>query len=180
MYDFGTGSRLPVTDAQGNLVGNNLQLTQLRIGEPDHEAPSPAYPRNVSIGESIRLRGYDLSTANVRPGERIDLTLYWEGLAPMETSYTVFAHLLGPDGKTYGQQDSVPWGGRLPTTHWVPGEFITDQYSIPVSEDAPKGTYSFAIGMYDLQTGLRLAAVDGDGTPLANDSVSLGQVTIHE
>jgi len=98
----------------------------------------------------------------------------------METSYTVFVHLLAPDGKMYGQQDSIPWGGRLPTTHWVAGEFIADEYHIPVPQEAPSGIYTFAIGMYDLQTGLRLAAVDGDGTPLANDSVSLGQVTIHE
>jgi hypothetical protein len=180
MYDSATGSRLPVSDAQGNPLGNSLLLGWVRVGEPDYIPPSPTYPRNVSIGQSIRLRGYDLPSANARPGETLNLTLYWECLAPMETSYTVFMHLLGPDGKMYGQQDSVPWGGRLPTTHWLPSEMIADRYAVPVSPDAPSGEYTFAIGMYDLQTGIRLTATDADGTPLPNNSVPIGQVTVHE
>ena len=180
MYDIGTRHRLPVTEAQGTPLGDSLQLTQVRVGEPDYELPSPAYPRNVPIGDSIRLRGYDLPSAKVAPGDTVRVTLYWECLAPMETSYTVFVHLLGPDGKMYGQQDSIPWGGRLPTTHWLPGEMIADQYAVPVSQDAPSGTYTLAVGMYDLQTGIRLAAVDADGTPLLNNSVPIGKVTIHE
>ena len=180
MYDFGTGSRLPVTDAQGNPVGNSLQLTQVRVGEPDYQQPSPAYPRNVTIGDSIRFRGYDLPSAETAPGDTVTVTLYWECLVPMETSYTVFVHLLGPDGKVYGQQDSVPWQGRLPTTHWVAGEFITDEYHIPVPQDAPPGTYTLAVGMYDVQTGIRLAAVDGDGTPLDGNSATIGEVAVYE
>ena len=180
MYDVGTRHRLPVTDAGGSPVGDSLQLTQVRVGEPDYDAPSPGHPRNVTLGESVRLLGHDLSSAAAGPGDTVKVTLYWECLTPMETGYSVFVHLLGPDGKIYGQQDSVPWGGRLPTTHWVTGEVITDEYAVPVSQDAPAGAYTLLVGMYDLQTGMRLAAVDGDGTLLANNSVSLGQVTIHE
>jgi hypothetical protein len=180
MYDIGTRHRLPVTDAQGTALGDSLQLGWVRVGEPDYEPPSPAYPRNVTIGDSIRLRGYDLPSAKVAPGDTVRVTLYWECLAPMETSYSVFVHLAGPDGKIHGQQDSVPWGGHLPTTHWLPGEMITDEYAVPVSQDAPAGAYTLVMGMYDLQTGIRLTAVDANGTPLPNDSVPLGQVTIHE
>ncbi|HUV93829.1 MAG TPA: glycosyltransferase family 39 protein [Anaerolineae bacterium] len=180
MYDIGTKHRLPVTDAQGTPVGDTLQLTQIRVGEPDYVRPGPAHPRSVTIGRSIRLRGCDVTSAEASPGETIDLTLYWECLAPMETSYTVFVHLLGPDGRLHGQQDSVPWGGRLPTTHWVAGEVITDEYVVPVSQDAPTGAYTLLVGMYDVRTGVRLAALDGDGTPLANNAVPIGQVPIHE
>jgi hypothetical protein len=180
MYDIGTRHRLPVTDAQGTPLDDTLQLTQIRVGEPDYEPPSPAYARNVTIEDSIRLRGYDLPSAKVAPGDTVRVTLYWECLAPVETSYSVFVHLAGPDGKMYGQQDGVPWQGRLPTTHWVAGEFITDEYHIPVPQDTPGGTYTFGIGMYDLRTGIRLTAVDADRTPLPNNSVPIGQVTVHE
>jgi hypothetical protein len=180
MYDRGTGNRLRITNAQGNPLGDSLQLTQVRVGKPDYDQPSPAYPRNVTLGESIRFRGYDLPSVEAGPGDTVRVTLYWECLTPLETSYTVFVHLLGPDGKMYGQQDSIPWQGRLPTTHWVAGEVITDEYAVPVSQDAPAGAYTLLVGMYDLQTGIRLATIDADGTPLANDSVPIGQVTVNE
>jgi len=180
IYDIGTRHRLPVTDTQGTPVGDTLQLTQIRVGQPDYRQPSPAHPRNVTIGQSIRLRGCDLASARARPGETIDVTLYWECLAPMETSYTVFVHLLGPDGRLYDQQDSIPWGGRLPTTHWVAGEVITDEFAVPVSQDAPAGAYTLLVGMYDVRTGVRLAALDGDGTPLANNAAFIGEVTLNE
>jgi len=180
MYDSGTGSRLPVSDAQGNPLGDSLLLGWVRIGDPDYEQPSPTHPLNVTIGEGIRLLGYDLPADEARPGESIDLPLYWQCLARMDTSYTVFVHLVGPNGQTYEQQDSIPWQGRLPTTYWLAGEVIEDQYTVPLSPDAPKGTYSLVIGVYDLETGIRLAAADADGKPLADNSISIGQVTVHE
>ena len=180
MYDPRMRSRLPVTDAQGNAAGHTLELTQVRVGEPDYEASRPAHRRNVSLGESVRFLGHDLSSAAAGPGDTLTLTLYWECLAPMETSYTVFVHLLGPDGKMYGQQDSIPWGGRLPTTHWVAGEVITDEYAVRVSQDAPAGRYTLLVGMYHVQTGIRLAAVEADGTSLPSDCVLIAEVAVHE
>jgi hypothetical protein len=57
---------------------------------------------------------------------------------------------------------------------------ITDEYHVALPQDTPGGTYTFVIGMYDLETGLRLAAMDAEGAPLPNNAVPVGQVTVHE
>ena len=55
-----------------------------------------------------------------------------------------------------GQWDSVPSGGLLPTTNWLQGEVIADEYEVPIKAGAPPGEYTIEIGMYEASTGERL------------------------
>ena len=95
----------------------------------------------------------------------------------MDTSYTVFVHLLDDEGNIQGQRDSVPGGGALPTTSWVEGEIIADGHEIAVATDASPGLYSIALGMYDASTGGRLAILDAEGQPVG-DHLLVGQVEV--
>ena len=95
----------------------------------------------------------------------VSLALYWKALASMETSYTVFVHLLDENGQIRGQADAVPGAGTLPTTGWVPGEYLQDGYTFAVQENAAAGTYQLEIGVYDSATGNRLPVrLDGEST----------------
>jgi hypothetical protein len=131
-----------------------------------------------SLGDQVELVGYRLTRELARPGETFELTLFWRGLRPMTHSYTVFTHLVGPDGQIHGQQDSLPAGGLLPTTAWRPGVIIPDEYTLPVAPEAPPGNYELEVGMYELDTGQRLAGVEATGERLAGDRILLTQVTI--
>jgi hypothetical protein len=53
---------------------------------------------SYNFGDKLLLRGYNLPEPTARPGERLPVTVYWESLAPMETRYRGFVHLVGPDG----------------------------------------------------------------------------------
>ncbi|MFQ6059241.1 MAG: hypothetical protein ACE5MB_10245, partial [Anaerolineae bacterium] len=64
-----------------------------------------------------------------------------------------------------------------PTTGWLPGEVITDEYAIPVDSDAPPGDYVLEIGMYDALTGERLPVVV-QGARVPGDRVLLGKVEV--
>jgi hypothetical protein len=118
--------------------------------------------------------GYD-SGDSARVGDRIPLTIYWQATAPVDRSYTVFVHLVGADGQIWGQQDSPPGQGRLPTTGWVVGEVITDQYQVPVKAEAPPGEYRLLVGMYDASTGRRLEVNDATA---GDNRVLLGKVIV--
>jgi hypothetical protein len=83
----------------------------------------------------------------------------------MDVSYTVFTHLLDGDARIWGQQDSVPGGGSLPTTSWLPSEVLIDEYAIELAGDAPPGEYILEIGMYEADTGRRLPVRDAAGNP---------------
>ena len=171
MYDIASGKRLPITDGQGHPLGDNLLLTQLRVGEPGFDVPAIPHLQRVTLGNRVRLLGYDLTTRPMRTGEDLDLTLYWQCLAEMETSYTVFVHLLGINGQIIRQRDSVPVDGRLPTTAWVTGEIIVDRYELPIGELG--GPHKLAVGMYNPLTGERLAAFNAQGNRLEQDRVLL-------
>jgi hypothetical protein len=128
------------------------------------EAPeSIAFPMSLQLGDTIRFVGYDLDTQDVSAGGTLHLTLYWEALTEMETSYSVFNHLIDGENKIWGQKDGVPGGGTLPTSGWITGEYVVDEYDIVVQADAPPGEYVLETGMYDLATMTRLPVVDAEG-----------------
>lgn len=131
-------------------------------------APEIGHPLQVTVGESIRLLGYDLDKEQLQPGEAVTLSLYWQAIGCMETSYTVFTHLLDAENQVRGQKDSIPGSGTLPTTGWVEGEVITDVYDLVLDVDAQPGGYVLEIGMYDAATGRRLHLYDASGEPLGD------------
>jgi len=73
----------------------------------------------------------------------------------MDADYSVFAHLLGPDGQILAQHDGWPADDRYPTSAWDPGEIVTDARKLDTA-GLPAGTYRLAVGMYDLRTMQRL------------------------
>ena len=142
--------------------------------------PSPEVEHEVYLDEAIMLVGYDLVGGRLCAGETMVIRLYWRCTGSVPTSYTVFTHLLGPDGERYGQRDSIPVGGSRPTTSWLAGDTIVDEYQIQIALDAPPGEYQLAVGMYDFNTGLRLPAFDADGHQLPENRTLIRGLAIEE
>ena len=111
------------------------------------------------------------------PGETLRLTLYWRALATMDTSYTVFTHLLDGANQVRGQQDNVPVNGTYPTTLWAPGEVIVDRYAITVDADAAPGRHAIEVGLYVAETGQRLPLLDAGGQ-VVGDRILVAEVDI--
>jgi len=157
------------------VVQERLSIAKLSIESREHlfVPPDIRYPMPAQIGESVRLVGYDLDENTVEPGANLRLTLYWQPLARIRKSYTVFAHLLDSENRIWGQLDSEPCNGACPTTSWLEGEFIADEYIIPVDSCAPAGEYQLGVGMYDPTIMQRLPARDGMGTPWSGDRIVL-------
>jgi hypothetical protein len=131
----------------------------------------PEVRSEYHLGGNIRLLGYDLPESEVVTGESLTFRLYWQADGPIQDDYTVFTHLVGPDGRMYGQQDSMPQGGGRPTHTWSAGERIVDQYRIEVAPDAPTGEYAIAVGMYTLADMRRMPATDEVGQPVPDDRI---------
>ncbi|MGQ9627808.1 MAG: glycosyltransferase family 39 protein [Anaerolineae bacterium] len=165
----------PDWDAEG-FVGRWLDLHCDRTHEESlgqlrlelYLTPQAFRARMTPVGAiwegKIRLAGYRLETKSqvLKPGWPLYLTLYWEALAEIESSYTVFTHLLGPEGRIWGQKDGLPAHGSYPTLAWKPGETIVDKRVIIISADAPPGKYALEIGWYEGETGRRLLLEGGE------------------
>jgi len=165
----------------GTVLFDGMAITLYDLGPDALSAPlRPEVEHEVHLGEGIVLVGYDLANGRLCAGETMVIRLYWHCTHPVTTSYTVFTHLLGPDQVMYGQHDSIPHGGARPTTSWVPGDTIVDEYHLQVAPDAPPGDYELAVGMYDWSTGLRLPAFSAGGRQLPENRTLLGGLTVEE
>jgi uncharacterized membrane protein len=135
------------------------------------------YTTEANFSGQIKLLGYTLETEEIQPGDSVQLTLYWQDLSNMETSYTVFTHLTDENGQIMGQKDNLPVSGLYQTTEWTPGETIVDRYEIATSPDTPPGKYLIETGLYELTTGQRPPVLDAAGSPQDN-RIILGEVSI--
>jgi hypothetical protein len=118
-----------------------------------------------------------LDTAEAHPNGQINLTLYWQAIDTPTDGYTVFNHLVGPDGQTHGQFDSPPVNDAWLTQTWLPGEIIIDRRVIPVNPDAPPGSYEINIGLYTAFDLIRLP-VWLNGQPQPGDQLLLTNMQI--
>lgn len=121
--------------------------------------PVIAHPFESTFDKKIRLLGYDLNVDSTQRKAR--LTLYWKALALMDTSYTVFVHLLDANNTVVAAGDAVPGNGEFPTTGWIENEYLTDVHAFALPADLPPDTYLIEIGLYDPASGARLKTADG-------------------
>jgi hypothetical protein len=131
----------------------------------------------ANFGERVLLLDAEAARHKARPGDVIQVTLHWRGLRTIGEDYTVFVHLVGPDGRLHGQVDSWPVQGTYPTSQWAPGREVTDPYEVRLEPDAPPGPYRVEVGWYHLATMERLRIVDEGGEPIA-DSFVVGEFDV--
>jgi hypothetical protein len=137
--------------------------------EVPQRAPLPVkaldieHPKEAILGDKVQLLGYNIGSG-FRPGDNVHLTLFWQCLAEMEQSYTVFVHLVDGGDNIVAQKDNPPVDGFYPTTKWQVAEIVRDQYDLLISPDVPMGDYRIEIGMYLAETGERLEAIGEEGS----------------
>jgi 4-amino-4-deoxy-L-arabinose transferase-like glycosyltransferase len=150
-----------------------IELGSLDIAAGEHlfEPPPMAHALGIRFGDVAELAGYDLAgeTGSARgevivaAGSAPELTLYWKALEGASSGdYTVFTHILAPDGHLVGQHDGPPAEGARPTPGWLPGEFVVDRHAMAFRE-AYAGPARVAVGLYDPIT-MERVPVAGGGT----------------
>ncbi len=154
--------RIPAGVAAGaytvavSLVGPAAVPAPVAIGrvsvtapERSFTAPPVANALSARFGDVAALAGWEL--------EANRLKLVWRALNSPDMRYTVFVHVRDAAGELFSQRDAPPGSGFRPTTSWLRGEYIQDEYLL----DLPPGTFSLAVGLYDQRTGERLRLPDG-------------------
>lgn len=171
-YDPATFDRLPVRAVNtGELVAEPFVLDYLIVGDWP-AAPAARLNPPVQLGDQVTLYGAEITLADgktvkpdglrLSPGQSLDLRLFWEANTFIRQDYTVFIHLLGPDGTPITQGDSQPMGGFIPTNYWPPHQRVADVHTLAIPDDAPPGEYRLVVGWYDLETMQRLPMTQGD------------------
>jgi len=127
-------------------------------------------PMDVTLDGQIKLLGYEVGQEVIQPGENLDVTLYWQALAPMERNYSVFVHLLDENDLVLASQDTFPGQGTYPTRLWRAGDAIADMYTIAVPFTAfTPSLAQIEVGLYEFDSGKLLAAYGPQGEPLGDN-----------
>jgi hypothetical protein len=112
-------------------------------------------PASVVYADAIRLAGYDLRPAALKPGSPVTVTLHWQPLRRLDADYTTFVHLLDADGVKIAQSDRAPGGVYYPTSLWKPGETLVDVHNMTLSVSLGRSPHTIVVGLYTGTTGLR-------------------------
>ncbi len=123
----------------------------------------------VVFGDVVRFRGHGIGADTFWPSRPIYLQLYWEALATPAQDYMIYVHLRDSAGTVVANWDGPVThsqdGRYYSTLLWDPGEFVRDERLLKFSSDTlpPVGEdYTLHIGMYDLETGVRLPVTRGE------------------
>jgi hypothetical protein len=132
---------------------------------------------DVSFGGVMKLLGYNLPISNnLKPGDSLTVTLYWQALAEMKAEvlakdYSVFVHLLDENELIVAQRDMYPGQGLYPTSLWAVGDTIADRYVLILPETAfTPNQAQLEVGLYDFVTGERLMAYGPNGELLGDNA----------
>ncbi|MBN1399952.1 MAG: YfhO family protein [Anaerolineae bacterium] len=115
-----------------------------------------AFENDVMLGAYyVTVEGEAVSPAasgEIRPNQRLQVTLQWRALADMVGNYTVFVQILDEGGRLVGQHDGVPVFGTRPTSTWRSGDEVLDRHDITLPGDAAPGRLQVIVGLYDSAT----------------------------
>ena len=111
------------------------------------------------IGGFAKLRGYSISSDNVRPGDTITVDLLWEALDETDQNYLVFVKLYR-QGSEVSSRDTFPGRGNYATSLWRKGDMFIDRHRISVPQELESpDVLLLAAGLFDL-TPMRPLLVD--------------------
>ena len=154
--------------------------------------PSQTLPETVALAQPLtavqirfvptdepgaELRGWSL-VGPAQSGGTLELTLLWHALGRQRHDWTVFVHLVDPQGKMVFADNRQPRDGAFPTGQWNTGDWIEDIRKCTLPSTLAPGTYHIQIGMYNAEGTLeRLGVQNAAGEPIG-DSIDLGAVNV--
>ena len=93
------------------------------------------------------------------PGGAFCLTLTWQPAEALPADYTLFVHVINPEGQIVAQSDYSP---TLPTTTWTPGQTVQTTQGIILPDMLPSEPYTLQIGLYTPGDLARLPLQNGE------------------
>ncbi|MBI2861629.1 MAG: glycosyltransferase family 39 protein [Chloroflexi bacterium] len=158
LYDPTTGQRLPIRQG-GTTVGDRLLLGPIQVLRPEQSTAVAGLampnPLEARFSEELELIGYGLErlgggveTDHFSAHAVLHLTLFWRATKENIGDYWAAIELRGQGESALQASQPRPIGSHYPTTKWLTGELVRDQYRLPLESLAP-GVYSLALVVGD-------------------------------
>ncbi|MCB9077155.1 MAG: glycosyltransferase family 39 protein [Anaerolineaceae bacterium] len=120
--------------------------------------PNLSRAGEINFEGQIALVGYQINPST----DFVGITVAWQAKQSPLADYTIFAQILEAEtNERVAGVDTQPLNGTLPTSTWLNGEVVVDEYLIAVPFDFQPGYYKVIIGLYQPDKGRRLLLADG-------------------
>jgi hypothetical protein len=133
---------------------------------------------NANLEDTVELLAFSAGERDYRPGDTVDITLYWRALRSLDEEYKTFVHLTDTGvTRQPAQHDGDPGAGFSPTTRWLAGELVPDTHHLVLPSDLASGSYLLWAGMYEYETIRNLGIVSAEA-PASGSRVLLGEIQV--
>jgi 4-amino-4-deoxy-L-arabinose transferase-like glycosyltransferase len=116
----------------------------------------------ADFGGQIQLYEAALSTSVVPAGGLLAVRLIWQAITEPNASYSTFIQLLDSEMRVVAQRDIPLQADGILTDVWQPGQQARTQASLDLPVGIAPGAYRLIVGLYDPNTGARLAVENRD------------------
>lgn len=145
--DASTGTALNVLDQNKSRKGIEYDLGNITVTRTP--ANVVLNPESIIMQErldppangGITLLGYSADQGELKPGETLRLSLYWQVRAKPNAGARLLLELLDSNNKIVGSSEREPLAGRYPPSEWHTGEYIWDQEEFAIPATASAGRY---------------------------------------
>ena len=144
---------------------------------PETEFTHPEWRQSlkppVHFGTVMALIGYRANGREFRPGDVLEMVIYWRALKRVEEQddWVTFVHLLDQSGQWIAGVDVL----NCPPTGWYPGDVAAQVYRLRVPNDISPGEKMVEVGVYRRSVGRRSVLVGGHAV---GDRVLLSPVRV--
>jgi len=128
------------------------------------------------FGDRIELTGAQLYPSTLRAGGTLCVELNWHTLKTLVDDYTVFIHLVDPNGQVVAQTDLQPQGGFAPTSQWAAESTQVDRHGLILADNLPAGDYTVRLGLYRSADQAPLRVTRGEN--LMPDAIGVNLATV--
>jgi hypothetical protein len=164
-------AHLTLLDTARDRIGDVSGQLYRADATPDLPADRPLA---FTIGSTAALTGAD-APRQLTPGSQMTVAFHWTVRGPLPPGqWVLFAHLIQRANQHLLAQD---YNLGLPADQWRPGTRVISYFFLNVPGDAPAAVADLNFGIFDPDTGRRLAVSTSSGTP-AGDTVAVGPLRI--
>lgn len=131
---------------------------------------------DINYNNTAHLVGYSLDKRVLSPGGSFILQTYWRTEQKLDFKYSLYAHVVGNDGRVWALADSL----ILPfTTEWDPTKTNGESRTITLAPDTPPGQFTLELGLIhgDKTAQVRLPVLAPDGHGLG-DHIELARIRV--
>ncbi len=107
----------------------------------------PRGERYTTFNGAIELLHAAVARERVRPGEVVEVVLFWGALRPLKQSYYTVLELVKPPSGAVQKQFYVPYHGRFATTKWTPGAYFRDVYRFLIPPNIAGGAFELKLSL---------------------------------